>query len=179
MKKEIYNKIIDNLKGINYFFISGMSVAVYSNKKRKPRDMDIAIDKKDIDKFAEIMGTKAEKRLIDKGEFIVQDYGFVVIKEGQEIEVTTGYPKKRMLENTFDKLFKIKVKKNYLGREIFVEPIEELITQKAFMYRKKDIKDLKLLRNIKFDKKLLIELAKDKGKEKEILNILDYEGFKL
>lgn len=179
MKKEIFVSLLSKLKGVDYFFISGLSVAVYSSGKRKPGDIDIAVNQKDIDKFAELMGTKVKKRIIDKGTFRVEDHGFVTKLNKQVIEVTSGYPKKRMSENKFNKLFEKKVSKIYLNKKVFVEPIEELLTQKAFMHRKKDISDLRLLKNIKFNKKLLIELAKDKGKKKEIIRILRNEGFKI
>src|SRR3989338_11355401 len=141
MEKETFNKLLDLLKEIDYFFISGMCVAIYSKGRRTPEDIDIVVHEKDIDRFAKLLGAKAERRLINKGTFIVEDYGFVIDFKGQIIEVTSGYPRKRVSENTFNKLFNMKAKKKYLGRDVFVEPIEELLTQKAFMHRKKDIID--------------------------------------
>src|SRR3989338_6623994 len=179
MKKEVFGDLSEKLKGIDYFFISGMSVAIYSKGKREPGDIDIAINEKDIDKFAKSLGVKAEKRVTNKGTFIIDDYGFITNFKGQIVEATSGYPKKRMSEGKFNKLFSMKVKKDYLNKEVFVEPIEELLTQKAFMHREKDIRDLRLLKNIKFNKRRAIELAEDKGNKEEIFHLLKNEGFDL
>jgi hypothetical protein len=179
MEKEIFLELIDKLRGIDYFFISGLSVAIHTNGKRKPGDIDLAIHEKDIDRFAKLLGTEAKRRFIDKGSFKVEDYGFVVDFEGQMIEATSGYPKKRIYEGKFNKLFSMKIKKKYFGLDVFVEPIEELLTQKAFMHREKDLQDLKLLRGIALNKNLILELAEDKGNKEEILSILLKEGFKV
>jgi len=73
----------------------------------------------------------------------------------------------------------MKVKKIYLGEEVFVEPIEELLTQKAFMSREKDIADLRLLKEIGFEKEKLIELAQDKGEIEKIISVLRSCGFEI
>lgn len=172
MNKLEFFKLLEYLEGFEYFFISGLSVAIHSDGKREPNDIDLAMHEKDIDKFAILLGTTASKREIIKGTFKVEDYGFVTSLEDQEVEVTSGYPPIRVKENNFNKLFKLKMKKVYLGKAVYVEPVEELLTQKAFMHRDKDINDLKLLKNVKFNKNLVLELAKDKGKEKEIIEIL-------
>ena len=179
MKKKIFEQLLDLLQGIDYFFISGMSVAIYSEGRRTPGDIDIAVHEKEIDRFAQLLGAKAERRFIHKGTFVVEDYGFVVDFQGQMIEVTSEYPKKRVSEHTFNRLFRMKSQKNYLGREVFVEPIEELLTQKAFMHRGKDIVDLRLLKNIPFDKKRVRAFTEDKGNNEEILKVLRNEQFEI
>jgi hypothetical protein len=179
MNKQAFFKLLEKLEGINYFFVSGLSVAIHTNGEREPGDIDIAINEKDMNRFAKLMGTKPQVRIIDKGTFQINDFGFETNFEGQMVEATTGYPVKRMNENTFNKLFKLKEKKIFLGRSVFVEPIEELITQKAFMHRDKDIQDLSLLKNLEYDKNLLLELAKDKDNLEEITRILKKVGFKI
>ena len=179
MKQEAFFKLLEKLNGIDYFFLSGLSVAIHTGGKREPQDIDIAVNEKDIDKFTNLLGVSAHSRTIDKGTFQVNDFGLETIFEGQKIEVSTGYPVKRKENNTFNKLFKLKKKATFLGKQVFVEPIEELITQKAFMHREKDIRDLELLKDLKYDQTLLLELAEDKGNSKEIFEVLKKVGFKV
>jgi len=101
MNEEVFKKLLKKLQGINYFFISGLSVAIHTNGKRIPGDIDIAIHENDVDKFANSVGAKAEKRIIDKGTFQVDDYGFVKDFENQPIEATAGYPKKKNFRKKF------------------------------------------------------------------------------
>jgi len=54
MDINIFGEILDNLKDINYFFISGMSVAIHSCGKRMLGDLDIAVHENDIELFYEI-----------------------------------------------------------------------------------------------------------------------------
>ena len=179
MDKEVFLEVLEKLKDLDYIFFSGTAASIYTEGKREAGDIDIIVHKKDIDKFAERMGTKVKKRLFDKDGFSGVDYGFVINFKGQEIEATNGYPRARMASGSFEKLFKRRVKKIFLGKEVFVEPIEELIAQKAFMHREKDLADLKLLLNQKIDKDFVIELAKDWGKKQEILNLLRGIGYKV
>jgi len=179
MKKEIFLEVLEKLKGLDYIFFSGMAVSIYSEGKREAGDIDVIVHEKDINQFAKRMGTKVKKRFFDKGTFFGEDYGFVIDFKGQEVEATNGYPRERMAKGTFDKLFKKRVKKMFLGKEVFVEPIEELIAQKAFMHREKDLADLKLLVNQKIDKEFVIELAEDWGNKQEILKLLRGVGYKV
>ena len=156
-------ELLDKLKDLNYFFISGVSVAIHTKGKRIPGDIDVVVDSKDIDGFATRLGTEAKYRKIDKGTFVVDDYGFEIDYKGQMVECTTGYPPKRIQDGTFDKLFDKKIKTSYLDQEVYVEPLEELVNQKAFMNRDKDLKDLELLRGKTIDIKLFMEISKDKG----------------
>lgn len=179
MKKEIFLEVLEKLKGLDYVFFSGMAVSIYSGGKREAGDIDVIVHKKDINQFAKRMGTRVNKRFFDKGTFFGDDYGFVIDFKGQEVEATNGYPRERMASGSFEKLFKKRVKKMFLGKEVFVEPIEELIVQKAFMHRDKDLIDLKLLLSQKFDKDFLIELAEDWGKKQEVLKVLRKVGYKV
>jgi len=179
MEKEIFLEVLEKLKDLDYLFFSGTAMQIYTEGKREAGDIDVIVHKKDINKFAERMNTKVIKRFFDKGTFFGDDYGFVINFKGQEVEATNGYPRERMAKGTFNKLFKRKVRKIFLGKEVFVEPIEELIAQKAFMHREKDILDLNLLLNQKIDKDFVIELAEDWGKKREILALLRRIGYKL
>jgi hypothetical protein len=179
MKKKDFIYLLEKLKGINYFFISGLAVAIYSKKKRKIGDIDIVVHERDIDKFARRVGSKVGKRFINKGIFVVEDYGFETKINNLKIEVTSGYPKKRIQKKTFDKLFDKKIKLKYLGQDVFVESIEELIVFKTFMHRKKDLADLKLLKNNQINSGFVRDFARDWGKEEKIINLLKKVGYNL
>lgn len=172
MNTIIFKELVQHLKGINYFFISGLSVSIHTNGQRIPGDIDIAIHPNDIELFAERLGAKAHPRHIHKGTFIVDDYGFEVEYKGQMVECTTGYPLKRINENTFNKLFEMKVAKLYLDEPVYVEPLEELVNQKAFMHRDKDMKDLELLKSQPIHMELLNQIGIDKGNNEIVLPVV-------
>jgi hypothetical protein len=136
MDQKQFSKVIDALEGLNWFFISGTAVSTLTCGERKPGDLDMAVF--EIDEFAKRLGTKVQHRFFDKGTFFVDDYGFVVIYEGVEVEATSGFPKKRMDENKFKKLFDLKQKRELFERQVYVEPVEETICNKGFMFREKD-----------------------------------------
>jgi hypothetical protein len=178
MQKVILKKLVEKLKDTEWFIISGFAVEVYTNGRRKAKDIDFVLRDRDIDLFARRLGTKAQRRKIDKGTFEVDDYGFETNFEGQMLEATNGYPRIRMSDTKkFNKLFGVRVKKKYLGVELFLAPIEEIIVGKAVMHRSKDIHDLKLLRNEKIDFGFLIELAKDWGKKSTVIKTLRNLGY--
>lgn len=172
MNKEIFVEILDKLEGLDYFFISGLSVSVWTDGIRIPGDIDVVVNYKDVDTFADRLGTVAQNRRIDKETFLVSDYGFEIDYKDQIIECTTGYPPKRIQDNTFDKLFDKKIKAIHLDQEVYVEPLEELVNQKAFMGREKDLGDLELLRGKNLDKNLFIEISNDKGNLEKVLTVV-------
>lgn len=172
MNKEVFAEILNKLEGLNYFFISGLSVSVWTEGKRIPGDIDVVVNSKDIDTFAERLGAVAQNRRIDKGTFLVSDYGLEIDYKGQMVECTTGYPSKRIQDDTFNKLFDKKIKASYLDQEVYVEPLEELVNQKAFMGREKDLNDLELLRGKSLDKDLFIEISNDKDNLEKVLPIV-------
>ena len=179
MDKKVFQEIVKNLEGLNYFFFSGIAIEIYTNGKRKAKDLDIVIHEKDAETFAKKINSKIRHRVMSKDTFSIDDYGFETKFKNQEIEVTTGFPKKRMEDNTFEKLFKRKLKKKYRGVSIFLVPIEELIAHKAWMHREKDKEDLKRLVDTKIDLKFLKEIAKDWGAEKEIITLLKGVGYRV
>jgi hypothetical protein len=172
MNKEVFKEILDKLEGLNYFFVSGISVAIRTGGKRIPGDIDVVVHSKDIDVFANRLGTVAKNRIIDKKTFMINDYGFEIDYKGQMVECTTGYPPKRIQDGTFDKLFDKKIKTNYLDQEVYIEPLEELINQKAFMGREKDLNDLDLLRGTPFNRELFMEISVDKGNTEKVLPVV-------
>lgn len=179
MNKKILRELVKKLNGLNWFIISGFAVEIYTNGQRKAKDVDLFIEDGDAQKFASKLGAEVKHRRIQKQKFVVDDYGFVADFNGQEIEVTTGYPKKRLLSGAFKKILDCKVRKVYAGVEVFVEPVEELIAYKANTHRPKDIIDLKLLKNHKIDIEFLKEIAEDLGKYNKIVNILKEVGYRV
>lgn len=182
MEKEILIKLKEKLQGLNWCFTAGLALKIYTNRKRKVRDIDILV--KEIDVFAKRLGCKAHKRKFKKATFIVEDYGFQTKFLGKEIEASSGFPFWRMQNKTIEKVYKNKVKKNFLGVEVFVEPIEELIVHKADMAREKDINDLKLLKKTilkerKINVNLLREFARDWQNYDKIMQTLRKIGYNL
>jgi len=179
MERSVLLQILEKLKDLEYCFFAGTAVAAYSNGKRQPGDLDILVHEKDIDKFAQRMGCKAEKRIIKKANFIIEDYGFETIFLGQQIEAVSGFPKRRMETIKMQKTFKNKVKMTYLGCEVFLTPIEELLAHKAFLHRDKDINDLILLKGNPINSDLVKEFAEDWGDKEGILSVLRKIGYNL
>lgn len=175
---KVLREVLDLLKPFDYAFFSGMAMEIYTNGKRKANDVDILINKKEIDKFAKLVGCKLLDRVIEKENYLSEDYGGETMFNGQGIELTSGFPKKRMQENTIVKLFQKKVKVNYLGFDVYVVPIEELIMHKAMMQRRKDILDLEMLKSLKYNALLIREFARDFGDEDKAIKFLvdlDYD----
>jgi len=152
---------------------------VHTDGARKSRDIDLVLKDGDLDIFADRIGCNAKNRQIDKGTFFVEDYGFETMFLGQEIEATKGYPVKRVQEETFNKLFSRRVKRDYQGVEVYLAPIEEILVSKAYMSREKDLADLRLLKEEKLEVSFLHELAKDWGETEKIIRVLRKEGYKI
>lgn len=178
MDKKTFSEILEKLEGLDYFFISGFAVEVYTNGKRKARDLDVVIRKQDADVFAERLGCKAVPRRIEKQDFVIMDYGFETDFKGQVIEAITKYATYGM-EKDPDRLFKLRAKKNYLGLEFFVEPIEMLVVHKAMLHRPKDIEDLKLLAGQKLNVELLREMANKRCDWKTLMKTLKELNYKV
>jgi hypothetical protein len=176
-KEEAFFRLMEKLKDLDYCFISGTAVSIYSDGKREPRDLDIVIDPKDIETFAERMGCTPNKRITSKGKFVTGDYSFETNFLGLSIEAISTEKGKQTTK--IQKTFEHKVKKKYLGEEIYVTPIEELVSQKAFTHRDKDLADLELLKNIPLNQNLLLEFVKEWGNSEEIINLLKQIGFQI
>ncbi len=177
MIKEDFLKIIGFLKDLNYFFISGFAVHVYSNGKRIFKDLDLVVHPRDIQILVNGLGCNLEKRLLDKGTFIVEDIGFEFNIRSQPIEATSGYPPNRMKNKTFYKLFDKRIAKKFFGEKVFLAPLEEIIAYKALTFREKDKQDLILLRSNKINNSLLIEISKDLDSSHLTLKNLKSQGY--
>lgn len=184
-EKEIFIELLKKLKGLNWFLIGGFFMEVITNGKRKGRDIDLVIHKNDIDEFARRLNVKARQRKLIKNGYVIEDYAIKTkffgkdIEFGRDIEITSGYPKKRVLRETFDKLFAKKIKKKYCGLDFFLAPIEEIIILKALFFRQKDIDDLILLKKFKVNYKFLRELSEDQSAWKKVKTNLLKVGYRL
>jgi hypothetical protein len=177
MEEKAFVELMKNLEDLDYFFLSGFATHILTEGKRAFNDFDIAINEKDIEKFAKRVNAKVIKRNIDKETFLVDDFGFETVFNGLNIECTSGYPKCRMQNNTFNNLFSLRLKKRFMDKEVYVAPVEEMLVQKAYMHREKDLKDLQLFKGISFNKKLVNELAEDWGEKEKIIAVLKQAGF--
>jgi len=160
--------------------MSGFAVEIYTNGKRKAgEDVDILISPKDIKTLAKRLNCQVAHRYFKKENFFVNDFGFETSIDDLKVEVSSGFPLRRMKNGSIYKVFQKRVAKRYQGIRLFVEPIEELIVHKATMFREKDIRDLKLLMNKEFDSSFLKELAKDWGEQFQIFKNLKSLGYEI
>ena len=180
MDKKALPRLIEKLSGLEWCFMAGFAVEIYTNGKRKAgEDVDVLISPKDIKTLAKGLNCQVEHRHFKKENFFVNGYGFETILDNLKIEVSSGFPQKRMRNGSIYKVFQKRIAKKYRGINLFVEPIEELIVHKASMFREKDIRDLKFLMDKEFDRNFLKELAKDWGKQSQILKNLKSLGYEI
>ena len=170
--EEVINMLLEKLKGLRWFIISGFAVEIYTHGKRKSGDIDLAVHEEDLEEFSKRVGTNIKERNFKKEGYSVQDLAIEFKKNGKEIEVTGGYPRKRVIEGTFNKLFNKKIKMRYENCDLWVCPIEELMVLKASLGREKDFNDLELLKDLTYRPELIKEIAKDCGVEEKVLDIL-------
>lgn len=180
MNKNSFSKLIEKLSGLEWCFMSGFAVEIYTHGKRKAgEDVDVLISPKDVKTLAKRLNCQVEHRHFKKENFFVNDYGFETTLYNLKIEVSSGFPQRRMKSGSIYKVFQKRIAKKYRGINLFVEPIEELIVHKASMFREKDIRDLKLLMDKEFDRNFLKELAKNWGKQSQILRNLKSLGYEI
>lgn len=179
MNNQIFSEIINKLNKYNYAFTSGFAMEIYTNGKRKAGDLDVIISSEDIENFAKEINCKLQNRRIVKGPYKSEDYGGEVDYKGQMIEISSGYPKIRMIKNSIKKVFEKRIKKNYLNEEVYVTAIEELIVMKSAMQRPKDSPDLQLIKNSEYNLELIKEIAEDYGERDKILKFLSGAGYSI
>jgi len=160
--------------------MAGFAVEVYTNGERKAgEDVDVLISPKDIELLAKRLNCQVTHRHFKKENFFVDDFGFETFIDGLEVEVSSGFPLRRMKNSSIYKVFQKRIAKRYQGINLFVEPIEELIVHKATMFREKDVRDLRLLMNKEFNHSFLKELAKDWGRQSQIFKNLKNLGYEI
>jgi predicted nucleotidyltransferase len=180
MDKQSFSKLTDKLEGLDWFIFSGVAVRIYSETDRKYDDIDLVVRDSDIDKFARRLDAEVKDRDFVKQGNHITDRAFETTFNDIKVEVTTGFPNKRLEEGTLDKIFDNTQEMDFIGQKVMVEPLEELLVHKAKISRDKDRKDLRLLNDLEFEEGFVLELIEDWGLEKErILKILRTEGLEI
>lgn len=132
VKKDSLIKLINKLRGLEWCFMAGFAVEIYTNGKRKAGDdVDILVSPKDIEVLAKRLNVKIEHRYFKKENFYVNDFGFQTSLGDLRVEVSSGFPRKRVSDGSINKIFQRRTLKKYQGINLWVEPIEELIVHKA------------------------------------------------
>lgn len=163
-RKEQIKQLLKQLEGLDWCVMSGLAVEIYTSGKRKAgEDIDLLVSSSDIDLFAQRLGCKSQRRRFEKDTFFFDHYGFETCFCGLQVEASSGFPGLRMKNKKINKVFNNKRRKKYLGLNVYVEPIEELIVHKVSMSRSKDLRDLRLLAKEEKNINLLIEFLKDWG----------------
>lgn len=163
-KKEALKIIKEKLKGIPWAIFAGTAVEIYTNGKRIGNDIDIIVPDDAIDEVAKRFNVKPVLETREKGGVkIVNDYYIETKINGTPVEfvgkteklIIDGYEDDRgyeLTKNLRETLFPKVKRKTYLGVEVFVVPIEELLVQKMLFNRSgkwQDENDVKLLLEIK------------------------------
>lgn len=178
MDKDSFADLVDQLEDLEWFIFSGLAVKIYSGSDRDFSDVDIVVKDQDIEEFADRLNTEVKDRDFVKEGNHITDRAFETEFEGIEVEATSGFPEKRMTEGTLDKLFDRTNQMEFRSQKVRVEPLEELMVHKAKMDRDKDRRDLRLLNDLDFDRKFVLEIVEDWGLQKDkVLSILREENF--
>lgn len=160
--------IAEKLKGIPWAIYSGTAVEIFTSGKRKGRDIDVIVSPDKMDEVGRrfgvrpILETRGSENIKTVNnyhieteiagipvEFIGKTEKFII--NGEEYHPAS-------LKN-FRKLFQKVRKAKYLGVEVFVVSLEEILAQKLIWNRKgdwNDEEDVKLLRRHKISRQLLI-----------------------
>jgi predicted nucleotidyltransferase len=158
MKTKSILQLIDKLKNIEYSFFSGFAIHVYTNGKRDFADIDTLMLYDNLKKFSERVNQPFKYREIKKGDFETEDY-FMDFKIGSQL-IEVVCPSNTKDAKNCKLILDNKVKKKFLGRNIYLMPIEGIIAHKAKLNREKDIKDLNLLSQFFKKKDLDMNLLK-------------------
>ena len=166
-KKKALEIIVKKLKGIPWAIFSGTAIEIYSKGKRKGNDIDIIVPGDKIDEVAQRFNVKPVLETRESGRVkIINDYNVKTIIDGVEVEfvgktekmIINGEVYTKSIQDLRKKLFTKVKKKKYLGINVFVAPVEEILTHKMIFNRSgkwRDKKDVKLLlKTEKIDKKL-------------------------
>jgi len=151
-------EIDEKLEDLNWIVLSGLAVKIYANSDREINDIDILVpDRNDFLEAAKRFGKKAKKRFLEKQGFTVIDYGFELVVQDINVEITGGVEEMKFMKfkdmtagPTVDKGWLEHVQeKEFCGLKLRLQPLEDLIIQKIAMNRKKDKKDLESLSKLK------------------------------
>jgi len=168
-KERVLEIIAGKLEGIPWAIFAGTAVEIYTEGKRIGNDIDIIVPDDSIDEVGKRFNAVPVLETREKGGVkIINDYHIETAIEGVPVEFI-GKTEKLIIDgceygstkNLRETLFPKVEKKTYLGVEVFVVPIEELLVQKMLFNRSgkwQDENDVKLLLKIKdVDEKALIK----------------------
>jgi len=176
-KKKALEIITKKLKGIPWAIFSGTAIEIYSKGKRKGNDIDIIVPGDKIDEIAKRFSAKPVLETREGGGVkLVNDYHIGTIVDGVEVEFV-GKTEKIIIDGEVYKstrdlkrrLFRKVKKKKYLGVNVFVVPVEEILVQKMIFDRSGKWQDKK-------DVRLLLET--EKINKKALLRAMDRWGVK-
>lgn len=179
-KKKALEIISQKLKGIKWAIFSGTAIEAYTNGKRKGKDIDILIPWDKIDEVAKRFDTTVKLRTFRKGniEFINDHYMETVIDDipveilGKTEKIIINGKECKIMQSLAESFSKMTMKKKYLGVDVFVERVEEIIASKMVLDRREDLKDEKDInlllkeKNIKINKEYLIRALNKWGTPK-------------
>jgi hypothetical protein len=168
-KKQALKIISEKLKDIPWAIFSGTAIEIYTEGKRLGKDIDIIVPGDKLNEVAKRFNTKAILETRESGRVkFINDYHIQIEIAGIPVEfvgrtdkiIIDGKEYDSTSKEDLRKLFNKVKKKMYLGIEVFVVPIEEILVQKMIFNRTgkwQDKEDIKLLLKIhKIDKKSLV-----------------------
>lgn len=148
-KKEALKIVSEKLHDVPWVIFSGMAVEIYSHGERKANDIDIIVNgKKAIDEVGRRFNVKPIlETKIKSHVHIINDYCVETKIAGTDVEFV-GEKEAIMINGVRysstknkDILFKTMNKVRYLGEEVFVVSIEELLVQKILFNRSGEWQD--------------------------------------
>lgn len=178
-KRKALGIIAAKLKDIPWTIYSGTAVEIFTKGKREGRDIDIIVPPDKIDEVARRFKAKPILETREKeGIKIINDYHIETKIAGIPVEfigktekfIINGEEYNPASPENSRKLFKKVRKIKYLGVEVFIVPIEEILAQKMIWGRTgkwEDAEDIKLLKNHKINRRSLIEALRRWGLPKE------------
>jgi len=176
-KKKALKIIAEKLKDIPWAIFSGTAIEIYTKGKRKGNDIDIIVPGDKIDEVGKRFKVKPILETRESGGVkLINDYHINAMIDGIEVEFV-GKTEKTIVNGEIYKstqdlkrrLFAKVKKKKYLGVNVFVVPVEEILTQKMIFDRSgiwQDRKDVKML------------LATEKINKKALIRAMDRWGVK-
>lgn len=168
-KRKVLRIIAEKLKGMPWAIFSGTAIEIYTKGKRKGNDIDIIVPGDMLDEVAKRFNVKPVLETREGGGVkLINDYHADIMIDGVEVEFVGKTEKMIIGGETYNstqelrkRLFPKVKKKKYLGVNVFVVPVEEIITHKMIFNRSgiwKDEKDVKLLLETeRINKKALIQ----------------------
>lgn len=184
-KTRALKTIAEKLKGIPWLIYSGTAVEIFTGGKRKGRDIDVIVSPEKIDEVGRRFGVQPILKSREKENIkIVNDYHIETEVAGFPVEfigktekfIIDGEEYNPASSENFRKLFQKAQKVKYLGVEVFVTPLEEILAQKLIWNRKgdwHDEEDVKLLKSHKISLQLLKKAFKrwgvSEGRQRELI----------